>query len=816
MQRASGIRSAVLAGVAFASWSVLVSLPARAAVIVVNDSSDIAHTGGGCVDTGMGSCTLRDAISFATANPGYDEVHFAIPGAGVHTIVLDSGLENLAGELTIDGYTQPGASPNTKGDGLADNAVLLIEINGNGYQCFGVHGAGNLIRGLVINRCNSYAVYGVFLGSLGYMGYAVVEGNFIGTDPTGSLPRPNGGGVNTHDAGGVHGGFLVGGFTPAARNVISGNSEAGVLFNPLFAIAGAGTIIRGNFIGTDMTGTTALPNGGDGIEVRGAPVLAVEISNNVVSGNLGRGVSLSNASADLLGNLIGTDVSGTIALGNRSTGVWISDVGDKHSVINGNTIAYNGAGDPTGGGIVNYSASDHWYTSDPTLLGNSVFGNTSDGSLPGRGLGIDLVGPGPMPNDACNFTEEGERAQNFPVLVEAVTSGSTIRIRGALDSTPDTTFRIEFFGSPACDPSGYGEGKTFLGSADVTTDDSCSAPFDVTLLLAGPPGAYVTATATDASTSEFSPCQLVTHSPVGILSIAPTSGPPEGGTIVKVDGEGFQPGAWAALGGISAVGTVSGAGTELTTTAPLLLPGTLNDVSITNPNSSSARLPRAWMADFADVATSQLFHDAVERIFRAGITTGCAPGSYCPNDPVTRGQAAAFIARAMAGGGAGVPASGLAFGRLYDCTAGGVSLFNDVSPTDPFCKHVHYLAAQRVSLGCSSTAFCPGTNANREDIAALVAKAIVAPGGGAAVPDEYSDPVTGLSFACDTGSPPSGQHFADVPSSDPFCKHVHFLWAKGIISGCHDDPSQYCPSQGVDRGAMAKFLANAFTRTPGP
>ena len=91
-------------------------------------------------------------------------------------------------------------------------------------------------------------------------------------------------------------------------------------------------------------------------------------------------------------------------------------------------------------------------------------------------------------------------------------------------------FRIEFFASPTCDPSGYGEGKTFLGFANVTTGSkSCRSAFDVTLPVSASSGQHVTATATDESTSEFSPCQLVTQAPVGILSISPTSGPSEGG-----------------------------------------------------------------------------------------------------------------------------------------------------------------------------------------------------------------------------------------------------------------------------------------------
>ena len=85
--------------------------------------------------------------------------------------------------------------------------------------------------------------------------------------------------------------------------------------------------------------------------------------------------------------------------------------------------------------------------------------------------------------------------------------------------------------------------------------------------------------------------------------------------------------------------------------------------------------------------------------------------------------------------------------------------------------------------------------------------AMVAPAGGAGVPLAYGpDPVTGFSYSCDTGSP--SVHFTDVPATDTFCKHVHFLWAKGIVAGC--DLTHYCPTEPVTRDQMAKFLGNAF------
>ncbi len=92
-------------------------------------------------------------------------------------------------------------------------------------------------------------------------------------------------------------------------------------------------------------------------------------------------------------------------------------------------------------------------------------------------------------------------------------------------------------------------------------------------------------------------------------------------------------------------------------------------------------------------------------------------------------------------------------------------------------------------------------------MASFIAKAIVAPGGGNAIPLTYGpDPVTGLSYSCDAGSP--NVHFTDVPATDTFCKHVHYLWAKAIVSGC--GATTYCPTDLVTRDAMAKFLGNAF------
>ncbi len=225
----------------------------------------------------------------------------------------------------------------------------------------------------------------------------------------------------------------------------------------------------------------------------------------------------------------------------------------------------------------------------------------------------------------------------------------------------------------------------------------------------------------------------------------------------------------------------------------------------------SDNLTKTWTLhvgeSFTDVPTSQLFYRAIESVLHAGITTGCTATTYCPGDQVTRAQMSLFLARGVAGGGAAIPTSGALGANAYNCVAGGVSLFSDVLPTDIFCRSVHYLASQNVTAGCSPTQYCPAPSVTRLEMSAFVARAVVAPGGGAAVPLSYGpDPVTGFSYSCDPNTP--NTHFDDVPVSNAFCKHAHFLWAKGIISGC--GATSYCPNGPVTRDQMAKFLANGF------
>jgi len=210
---------------------------------------------------------------------------------------------------------------------------------------------------------------------------------------------------------------------------------------------------------------------------------------------------------------------------------------------------------------------------------------------------------------------------------------------------------------------------------------------------------------------------------------------------------------------------------------------------------------------FSDVPRAQPFYKKIETMLHHGITTGCGPTTYCPDTPVPRDQMAIFVGKALAEAGDLVPTGGLVGADAYSCKSGGTSLFTDVAPTDSACRHIHYIASQNVTLGCSATQYCPTQTITRDAMASFIAKALVAPGGGSAVPLTYGpDPGTSRSYSCAAGSP--NLHFTDVPVSNAFCRHIHYLWARGIVDGC--SATKYCPGEAVKRDAMAKFISNAF------
>jgi hypothetical protein len=279
---------------------------------------------------------------------------------------------------------------------------------------------------------------------------------------------------------------------------------------------------------------------------------------------------------------------------------------------------------------------------------------------------------------------------------------------------------------------------------------------------------------------------------------------------------GPAPGAYAVQDSLSPYGTIGKGATKtggyaVFVSAPAGRPAPHWDAAFTETLAGNRAASTTWTIhvgdSFWDVPRSHPFYTKIETLFHNGITAGCAPGGFCPDGTVTRAEIAMFLGRSLSKNGLPIRDSGTLGNRTYNCVAGGVSLFQDVSPTDAFCKHVHYLAGRRVLPVCQPSLQCPSSLITRSEMVEIVARALVAPLGDNGVPVTYGpDPSTGRSYSCNRDNPDS--HFEDVGPMSFACPHANYLWARGIIAGC--GPDAFCPDGDVARGEMAKFLVNAF------
>jgi CSLREA domain-containing protein len=142
-------------------------------------------------------------------------------------------------------------------------------------------------------------------------------------------------------------------------------------------------------------------------------------------------------------------------------------------------------------------------------IGNVAYVKISANSIYDNGLlGIDLEGDGVTPNDIGDADTGANDLQNFPVLQRAIPDGPQTIIEGRLNSSPELDFEIEFYVNDSCDPSGYGEGQTQIGTTTLTTDDNGNGHFKAIQPEALSDGQFITALAIDPyrNTSEFSRC----------------------------------------------------------------------------------------------------------------------------------------------------------------------------------------------------------------------------------------------------------------------------------------------------------------------
>ncbi|HEY0520772.1 MAG TPA: CSLREA domain-containing protein [Ilumatobacteraceae bacterium] len=510
---------------------------------VVNTTSDASDSaiGNGVCATSAGTCSLRAALQEANRITGPNSIAFNIPGAGVHTIQLASQLNisDSSGGVTIDGYTQTGATPNTAAH--ASNAHIMIEVRGNGtstalgtFDAMRIVSPNNVIRGLsVYNALDQIQLYGATAN------HNHILGNFVGTNAAATFTSIRGtaaGGTGIHlEAGSHHNVF--GTPTLADRNVFDGAPYAGIRIdheNSDF------NVIQNNIFGLTPNGLAKLPNRQSGIDLQfGASNNLVgglgANEGNVLSGHPYTGVDLSHSTStsnnEVVGNFIGTNLTGDKVTSYTKTffGVTFKDdvaknfvhdnviggateypIWHKHSYTGGNTIANNLIGIARNGTALPNSKYAMYMQGHDFIVRNNVFANSALGGIfldfdvsdrneftgntfkNNGGLAIDLAPAGPTPNDAGDVDTGPNENLNYPVL----TSASTTAVRGRACAG----CRVEIYRS-AVDTGNRGEGNKLVGSATASAAGSFSAA--VSGLVAGD---HVAAIAIDPShnTSEFS------------------------------------------------------------------------------------------------------------------------------------------------------------------------------------------------------------------------------------------------------------------------------------------------------------------------
>ena len=555
-------------------------------VITVNTLDDVSDFSGlqkvGDLPGADGFVSFREAVTAANNTSGAQTIAFAIPpetfwlDPKVGLLRLEQGpflLEDSG--TTVDFSTQSANMGNTNPNG-PEIGIYGLQPNGYGAAAIYLNGNSCVIKGLGKVYQRGYAVRIVgdrnrvigcdIEGPLhaavsisGYNGGAIPTENVIGGTASSEANRLVGLQIDGPADGNIvignsllvgvdvrgatqFGVFArnnrIGGPGRAERNVISGAGYYGEEGFPVGAqitvIDADGTLVEGNFIGTTADGMHSYNQIGPyGVEVRDSR--GTTIRGNLIAGlkvagrNHAAGMTFGQA---IYLNATNVDIDNTVIEGN-SIGLGV----DRSTAI------------PTYGGISVAPTRSLYHVTDTRIDSNHIAKVDTTGifvtslergvTITGNSihdcgaLGIDLSAnagaDGVTSNDAGDGDDGGNNLQNFPVIQSAVASASSITIQGTLDSSRSATFRIEFFTSPSCDPSGFGEGEKFIGSTTVSTDASGHAAFSVTLPVSVAAGAKTTATATRTSsgdTSEFSACVAVTQvdPPVAKASATPANG----------------------------------------------------------------------------------------------------------------------------------------------------------------------------------------------------------------------------------------------------------------------------------------------------
>jgi parallel beta-helix repeat protein len=303
----------------------LITPPVQAATFMVTNTND------------GGAGSLRQAIIDANSSAGPDDIAFNIPASDpgysnttkVWVIQPNTPLPNLSGGSTlIDGHTQTTNQSDTNTFGPE------VQLDGSNLApaewLFSVESNANTIKGLVITRAGGVGIR-IRAGSRDN----TVVSNYIGIDPTGVSAQGNGIGIELYAAATIN---------TISGNVISGNKLDGI---KIYDTGTDANTVKNNIIGLDRSGLAPIPNGGNGVSISNGPTFnsigGDTPERNIISGNSQSGVFIHGTGTDtniVWGNYIGTDLSGASALGNANSGVVIiagaKDNGVQNNVISGN------------------------------------------------------------------------------------------------------------------------------------------------------------------------------------------------------------------------------------------------------------------------------------------------------------------------------------------------------------------------------------------------------------------------------------------------------------------------------------------------
>ena len=808
------------------------------------------------------NCTLREAIEAANAAPGADVIHFSI-GSGAKTIALLSPLPTITDPVTLDATTQPGYS-----------GTPLIDLDGSGAgpgaNGFRIDAGSSVVTGFVINRFVAQFPSGGGNGILLESGGGnSVRGCYIGTNSTGTAAAPNqGDGIfisgSPDNLIGRSGGTGV-------RNVISGNVQNGVhvtganatgntigenrigtnpagnaaVANGLNGIAFAGgadnvagtdtagelliagnlgdgisissfasgVIVRNAYVGVNVSGTAALGNGGQGVNI-GASSGTVVGPGNVVSGNVMSGILVGNGSTGttVAGNFVGTNAAGTAALGNLLNGVILSGDGTSgntvgpNNVISGNgtngvRIRTDASANVVRGNVVGADAAIS--TAIPNVLeGVQVNDGAHDNTIGGPGADRNVIsGNGDNGVLLADATTTGNLIQGNFIGTNATASAALPNAANGVDvqAASQNTIGGTVAGTKNVIALNALRGvfvESGTGNAILGNTISYNGALGIDLAPAG-------VTPNDPGDPDVGP-NLLQNFPVLTSVVLSPSVTEIDGTLNSLASLSYRVELFASLvcdpsgngqgqRPLGAVDAMTDGGGNVAFAAMINGPalGPWITATATDPSGNTSEFAACFAVPPPQAAAMTPTSGPA-----AGNTPVAVFGANFQSPATVRfGAAPASMVMVVNGGEVDAAAPALAPGALYDVSvvdpstlaatlpAAWFADFSDVPQDDIFHGDVEKIFRAGITAGCGGGDYCPASSVTRAQMAVFLLKAEHGSG--------YAPP------AC-------AGVFGDVPCPGPFSDWIEQLATEGITAGCGG--GDYCPDAAVTRQQMAVFL----------